>query len=68
MENPETDLMKADGVLTLKQRLIRAAVFLCSAIWLTDIIYKIVKDVSYVNRERCVLYKSLPRMWSPSSP
>ncbi len=63
MENPETDLMKADGVLTLKQRLIRAAVFLCSAIWLTDIIYKIVKDVSYVNRERCVLYKSLPRMW-----
>jgi uncharacterized protein len=63
MENPEADLRTIDGALTLKQRLIRASVFLCSALWATDIIYKIVKDVSYVNREKCVLYKSLPRMW-----
>jgi len=63
MENPEADLRTIDKALTVKQRLIRAGVLLCSAIWATDIIYKIVKDISYVNRERCVLYKSLPKMW-----
>lgn len=39
----------------------QGALILCGLLWTADIIYKIVSDVSYVNRQRCVLYKNLPR-------
>ena len=57
-DNPEP----TDGSMTLKRRLIQAAVIGSGLIWASDIIYKIVNDVSYVNRERCILYKSLPKI------
>lgn len=53
---------QSDGSMTLRRQLIRAAVIGSGLIWASDIIYKIVNDVSYVNRERCILYKSLPRI------
>jgi uncharacterized membrane protein YraQ (UPF0718 family) len=50
-----------ESMTTLKQRLIRAALILGALIWASDIIYKIVNNVSYVNREKCVLYRVLPK-------
>jgi uncharacterized membrane protein YraQ (UPF0718 family) len=52
-----------NGSITLRRRLIRGALVFSILVWASDIIYRIVNDVSYVNRERCVLYKNLPRMW-----
>jgi len=52
---------KHHGAMTLKQRLIRAALITSTLIWVADIVYKTVNDVSYVNREQCVLYKALPK-------
>lgn len=38
-------------------------VYLAMAFFMADLIYKTVNDISYVNRENCILYKTLPTVW-----
>ncbi|MCU0575213.1 MAG: permease [Desulfobacterota bacterium] len=45
----------------LGRRLMQGTLILCGIIWVSDIAYRIVNDVSYVNRQQCVLYKILPK-------
>jgi uncharacterized membrane protein YraQ (UPF0718 family) len=45
----------------LKRRTIKYALIAAASLWALDIVYKLVKDISYVNRERCVLFRVLPR-------
>ena len=45
----------------LKRQLIKSGLVLSIAIWVLDILYRTFADVSYINREKCVLYKNLPR-------
>jgi uncharacterized membrane protein YraQ (UPF0718 family) len=49
------------GAMPLRQRVIRAALILSALLWASDIVYKIVNDVSYVNRERCILFRTIPK-------
>jgi uncharacterized membrane protein YraQ (UPF0718 family) len=51
--NEERQLTKR---LTIKIILLTAAV-----LWLADLTYKTVKNISYLERERCVLYQVLPK-------
>ncbi len=52
-----------DGSARLKRRLIQGALVLCGIMWSGDFVYRVVNDISYVNREICVLYKAFPRAW-----
>lgn len=52
---------KNHGAMTVKQRLIRAALILSALLWVSDIVYKLVNNISYINREQCVLYRVLPK-------
>jgi hypothetical protein len=52
---------KNHGAMTMKQRLIRAALVISALIMASDIVYKIVNNISYVNREKCVLFRVLPK-------
>ena len=42
--------------------IVKSALVVCVIIWAADLAYKVVKDISFVNREQCVLYKALPRL------
>lgn len=53
---------QSDRSTNLRRRLMQGALILCGILWSSDIVYKIVNDISYVNRQRCVLYKALPRI------
>ena len=52
---------KNHGAMTMKQRLIRAALVISALIVASDIVYKIVNNISYVNRDQCVLFRVLPK-------
>lgn len=45
-----------------KRRLIQGALILSAVFGLGDLIYKLVKDISFINREQCVLFRALPRL------
>ena len=45
----------------MKRRIIKSALVASAILWTADIIYKLVKDISYVNREQCVLFRAIPR-------
>lgn len=45
----------------LRRVLIKAGLIISGSIWVTDIIYRIAADISYVNREQCVLFRALPK-------
>jgi len=59
--NSADNHVQTHGAMALKQQVIRAALILSALIWTSDIVYKIVNDVSYVNRERCILFRALPK-------
>ncbi len=59
--SPEPYPPQNHGAMTLKQRIIRTALMFSALIWTSDIFYKIINDVSYVNRERCILFRTLPK-------
>ncbi|MFZ1947509.1 MAG: permease [bacterium] len=42
--------------LAVKSALVASAVF-----WGADTVYKLAKDITYVNREQCVLFRALPK-------
>jgi uncharacterized membrane protein YraQ (UPF0718 family) len=52
---------KNHGAMTMKQRLIRAALVISALVVASDIVYKIVNNISYVNRDQCVLFRVLPK-------
>jgi uncharacterized membrane protein YraQ (UPF0718 family) len=52
---------KNHGAMTVKQRLIRAALVISALVVASDIVYKIVNNISYVNRDQCVLFRVLPK-------
>jgi uncharacterized membrane protein YraQ (UPF0718 family) len=54
-------MMMAQGAGTLRRRLVKSALVVCVIIWAADIVYRLTKDISYVNREQCVLFRALPR-------
>jgi uncharacterized membrane protein YraQ (UPF0718 family) len=45
----------------LKRRIVKYALIAATAVWASDTVYKIVSGVSYTNREKCVLFRVLPR-------
>jgi uncharacterized membrane protein YraQ (UPF0718 family) len=47
--------------IELRRALIKTGLIISGSIWVADIIYRIVADISYVNREQCVLFRVLPR-------
>jgi uncharacterized membrane protein YraQ (UPF0718 family) len=46
----------------VKRRIVKSALVACVIIWAADLAYKMIKDISYINREQCVLFKALPRL------
>jgi len=45
----------------LKRQLIQWGLVLSALVWAADVTYKLWKDISFVNREQCVLFRALPR-------
>ena len=52
--------MKRIGVAR-KRFFAKSAVIACAVFWGADIVYKLAKDVTYANREQCVLFRALPK-------
>lgn len=48
--------------LTLKRRLIQSGLVVSAVLWAADNVYRIVNDISYISREKCVLFKVFPRI------
>jgi len=46
----------------MKRRIVKSALIAGVVIWAADLAYKLVKDISYINREQCVLFRALPRL------
>ncbi len=44
----------------LKRWLVRVALIASGVAWVSDLIYKYVNDISFINREQCILYRALP--------
>jgi uncharacterized membrane protein YraQ (UPF0718 family) len=53
-------MKKARIGMKSKRHLVKWALIVSASIWAADIVYKIVNNISYVNRERCILYRILP--------
>ncbi len=45
----------------LKRKIVKVAVAVSVALLLADLVYKTVHNISYLTREKCFLYRSLPR-------
>jgi uncharacterized membrane protein YraQ (UPF0718 family) len=45
----------------VRSRVIKWALAGAASIWAADILYREIQDISYVNREQCVLFRVLPR-------
>jgi uncharacterized protein len=45
----------------LKRQLTKWGLVASALLWAADIAYRLSKDISYVNREQCVLFRALPR-------
>jgi uncharacterized membrane protein YraQ (UPF0718 family) len=50
-----------ESAAAARRRWVKAALILSAALWLLDIVYRVSNDISYVNRERCIIHKVLPR-------
>ncbi len=46
----------------IKRRVIQTALALGALLWAADLAYRLIEDISYANREQCVLFRVLPRM------
>jgi uncharacterized membrane protein YraQ (UPF0718 family) len=46
----------------VKRQIVKSALIACAIIWVADLTYKVIKDISYVNREQCVLFRVLPHL------
>lgn len=44
-----------------KRLLIKSALIASVVVWSADTLYKLVKDITFVNREQCVLFRALPK-------
>lgn len=44
-----------------KRNLIRSSLIASVLLWTADIVYKAVSDISYINRQKCILFRILPR-------
>jgi len=42
---------------------VKYLVYLAVMFFVADLIYKTINDISYVNRENCILYRTLPTFW-----
>lgn len=49
------------GTASWKRSLIRSGLIVSGLLWAADIVYRVAGDISYVNRQKCVLFKILPR-------
>lgn len=56
MEAPPDQMAVGRTRLVIKSALVASAVF-----WGADTVYKLAKDITYVNREQCVLFRALPK-------
>ncbi|MGD9141802.1 MAG: permease [bacterium] len=45
----------------LKRNLIRSSLIGGAVLWAADIVYRAAADISYVNRQKCILFRILPR-------
>jgi len=44
-------------------KVVKCLVYLAVMFFIADLIYKTINDISYVNRENCILYRTLPTSW-----
>ena len=44
-----------------KRNLIRSSLIASTLFWVADIVYKAASDISYINRQKCILFRILPR-------
>jgi uncharacterized protein len=52
--------MKLTG---FKNKAIKGFVWASVVFFVADFVYKVVDNVSFVNREKCILYRSIPKFW-----
>lgn len=59
--------IKLDGEVTIcrtrswKRSLIKAGVIVSMLLWAADIVYRVAGDISYIDRQKCILFRLLPR-------
>ncbi len=44
-----------------KRNLIRFSLIASVLLWAADVVYKVAGDISYINRQKCILFRILPR-------
>ncbi len=44
-----------------RRRWVQSALVLSAVLWLADVVYRTINDISYVNREQCIIHQVLPR-------
>ena len=50
-------------LLSNKKKVIKGFIIFCSFFFLADFIYKTTNNITYATREKCILYRMMPKIW-----